>query len=563
MAVRTLRRPGWFSRVSAGITASIRRGVLGEAKILAEDAVSPWSRPSFFSPADSEAVLGHAAARNSLKRSWLPAFVQDARYDITPGDRIEIIRKARYFEQTNGTVQKILDLIETNVVGNGILPTPDSGSERFNEAALEFWMEWCSMADLTSRQHFHALQAIMARTTALDGEIFVRLAYGEDGRWPRVQLIESHRVVSASVPREATRPWATFAEFDGILFDARGRPAFYIVTHDNDAFSKERAGTVSIIPADRMVHVFEPARAGQTRGLSLFASVLHDIHDLDDLQQYEMMASKDTASRTRFIKNATGQAPVGDGTVIKRAKQMPTGEGTSEERSVYYRRELGASTHYLKHGDEVVPEEPLRPTAAQQEFWRTLERKITRGVGLSYAALMDYEGAWGGAALRGALVSDNRFYDVRMHNLTSPFDRIYAHVMEAGVSMGRLKQAPKNFRRCKWQPPRRGTVDIGRESKAILDELRYGLRTEQDVLGELGTDHKATAAQREAEVVARLERAETIAKRFKVPTMVAYALLQEPPTGVYAAALADQEITDPKPGGGGNRPGGTPNPAAS
>src|SRR5690606_28422673 len=104
-----------------------------------------------------------AAQPYGKDRSWLPEYVQDARQDINAAERIEMLRKSRYFEKNNATYQKILDLIEVNVVGTGVHATPASDSPEWNKRALRYWQEWCRYADLTSRQNFNTLEALIVR----------------------------------------------------------------------------------------------------------------------------------------------------------------------------------------------------------------------------------------------------------------------------------------------------------------------------------------------------------------------------------------------------------------
>lgn len=480
-------------------------------------------------------------------RSWLPAYVQDARQDITPGERLEMVRKARYFEQNNATMQKILDLIEVNVIGTGVHATPGSSDPEWNAKALAWWDEWCKFADLTSRQSFATMQALIARAQAVDGEVFVWLTYGDPdergNKFPRIQLIETHRVCDAKLPRQYEQEG--YSQFDGILTDVRGRPMVYIVSNDNDAFSKNTPKSVAPIPAGEMVHVYEPSRTSQPRGVTLFHACLHDLHDLDDLQRYEMVASKDAASRANVVKTENGEMP-DDGTVIGRPEQVANPDGSMAEAITYYQRAFGGRTVVLRHGDEWKQGEALRPTTAQQEFWRILERKVCRGTGISYAALTDYEGNWSGAALRGAIAADNRFYDVRTQTLTTAFQLIWNHVIGSQVKAGgALAGAPPDWRKVTWQSPRRATVDIGRESKAILDELEAGVRTERDVQGELGLDWNAVQRQRTTEVRQRLGTAKLISAEFGIQILSAYALLarrpqtaMEQPTAEPAAPAA-------------------------
>lgn len=518
-------------------------------------------------------IQAHAAAQREVGESWLPGFVQGAKEDVTASDRWELIRKSRYFEQTGDLANKILDLIETNVIGGGVIPTPSSSSPKYNAAALAYWNSWCQFADLTSRQSFYTLQAIIARAMAVDGEIFCYLARGETG-FPRLMLIEAHRIVSVSRaldrladPDTGQRLSAKdengkplFYERDGVIFDARGRPIYYLVSNDESGFSGATPRSFTAVPAARMVHFFEPSRTGQERGIPLFHAALHHFHNLDDLERFEMRASKDAASRTRTVYNETGEAPVDPGATspIGRSKRVANAAGTVEDRTAYYRQAYGAETVYMKQGDRSVLDVPLRPTSAQMDFWIRLERRSCRAIGISYAAVCDYEGNWGGATLRAAVASDNRFYDVRASVLTAGWQRIKDYVMSFGNDVIRAEgiEIPADANKTIWQNPRRSTVDVGRESKATIEELDRGIQTERDVQGELGRDWIAVQDQRATEVRRKMEQARKLAKEFGVPFIVAFQLLagsktqlpQQPPPAAapQSAGETNTDDTDPE-----------------
>lgn len=533
---RSVRR---LSSVFRPLTTAFRRG----PEIESAPAAIHYPREVTVYPSGEAPVQGHAAARQSLQRSWVPTFVQDASNDISPGDRLEIVRIARWLEEWSSFANKVATLTDTNVVGTGIMPTPSSSSKQFNKRALDYWNEVAPVLDITETIPFYDAQGIIVRRKLFDGEMFVWLTFADgDKSIPRIQLIETQRVMSSGVRQEK------YTEFDGILFNSRGRPEFYVVANDADAFSGRAPTKAALIPRSQMVHFFKPHRAGQPRGVSLFAPIMHDIHDLDDLQQFEMAASKDATSRVRTVYNENGEAPSGDGTVIARSKKIPRDDGTTVDRDLYYKREFGGKTVYMKRGDKSTLDEPMRPTAAQTEFWDRLERKGANGIGLSLAAIMDYAGQWGGAAARGAVAGDNRFYDQQTWSLIPGFQRIYEHVIETGIRIGRLGRVPADWRKCEWQPPRKSTVDIGRDGKQQLEEVRAGWRTERDVIGELGYNYEEVRQQRRKEVRQHLDDARPIAKEFQIPLMTAYSLLSSTPAGIYAAALSDQEPNDPKPG---------------
>lgn len=430
------------------------------------------------------------AARFSRDRSWIPGLTQSALKDINSGDRIELLRRARYFEKNNPLMQRVLDLIEANVVGTGINPTPSSSSSEYNDRALKAWNEWCKFSDLTSRQNFYTLQGIIARAQCLDGEIFIWLTDGNSGR-PRIQLIESHRIRGCALPADYKR----YIDCDGVLLDERGRPAFYCVQNEVSVGSVA-AGSVTIIPADQIVHFFEPSRAGQYRGITLFHAGIVTLHDLDDLQRYEMLAAKDSAERANIVYTESGEMP--KGSVIGRSLTQTKDDGTQVTSDVYYEQKFGGRTVVMKRGDKWEQGSALRPSPAMREFWEYLTKQFCRSIGISYAAIEDYNG-WGGAALRGAITCDNRFYEIRTRALTSGMQRIYEYVIGWSNESGELGTVPADWFNVQWQPPRRATVDIGRESTAVINELRAGTRTYRDVLGELGLDWRDVLRQRAEE----------------------------------------------------------------
>ncbi len=417
----------------------------------------------------------------SPDRSWLPEFVQDADQDISPAARQEMTRKARYFEKNSAIAQKILDLIEVNTVGNGIIPTPTSSDIAWNEKASEAFTRWTTFADASSRDSFYTLQSLIVRAKAVDGEIFIIKQISESG-WPRLQLVESHRV------RSWKKPPSGLTDIDGVWVDENGRPQF-IVIHGS--------GRPTILEADRVIHVFSRSRAGQHRGLTLFHAVLHTLHDLDDLQRYEMVAAKDGSSRANIIYTESGEipntSPIGAG-----IRKGITVDGV-EDKQKAYEKAFGGKTVALKRGDKWEQSQALRPSPAMREFWLYLTDLVCKGTGISYAAVNDYQGNYGGTALRGAVASDNRFFDVCSKDLTFFNNEVWRFVIPLLVQQGEIGALPDGWDKVRWQTPRRATVDIGRDSRALLEELARGVRNYRDVMGEVGIDWREGLRQRIAE----------------------------------------------------------------
>src|SRR5207244_11806890 len=104
------------------------------------------------------------------------------------------------------------------------------------------------------------------------------------GRLPRLQLAETHRIGDAD--QDAT-------EY-GIGFDAFGAPAFYRVLLDDGGFRD--------IPANLILHVFEPESASAVRQPPTLQHSINHILDEIELLALEKHAVKDNADVSRILK---------------------------------------------------------------------------------------------------------------------------------------------------------------------------------------------------------------------------------------------------------------------
>ena len=292
----------------------------------------------------------YEGARHSTQRSTLHGSVQSASFDIDPYSRYELVRRSRYFERNNAFVNRIADLFEQYTVGQGLAFFPSSSDAAWNASALSYWRDWQRFADLSSRLSFGSLQGIVARALFVDGEIFIVLTRGDSGK-PRIQLVESHRVKNPP-----TQDGRTI--IDGIEVDDRGRPTAYWITNE-DAKRKE---TFQRVEAQFVVHVFEPGRPGQYRGLPALYPVMNDLHDLDDLQIFEMQAAKAASKVQNVIKTKEGE--VTDDDIIRGTVTGSDGV----ERADYYKDVFGGEVAVLKHGDEFNQFQVERPSAATSGF---------------------------------------------------------------------------------------------------------------------------------------------------------------------------------------------------
>jgi capsid protein len=364
----------------------------------------------------------------------------------------------------------------------------------------------------------------MARTWFFDGETMVYKTFSPESRRPRIQLIESaHRIVTPSTMRDREGQ----SIIDGIEFQEDGfgnpvgKPKTYWLRNDAVAFQVPPYNPVvtaiqdwTPIPAERIIHLFEPSRIGLRRGLPFAYPVLNDEHDLEDLQMLEMKAAKAAAEIANVVTNRTGEA----NTASSRRQKMQiqsqdvNGNATVKTNPLYYEVTMGGRTTYFVNGEKIEQFKSDRPSVSTQWYWDYLVRKICAGVGISAQLVMPF--SLQGTVTRADLDIAAGFFRSRSAVMAHVMREIYIWVMGWAVKYDRaLDGAPDDWYRVNIRPPRSPNVDVGRNSQAMLAELEAGTRTFQDICAELGHDWRDVLRQK-AEEAAFIQQ---LSEEYEVP----------------------------------------------
>jgi capsid protein len=449
-----------------------------------------------------------AAYESYGERSLLSATVQDARIDADSSTRIELVRRARYWERNNAIVNRLADVFEQYTVGCGLAITPKTEDEDFNLSAGQWWEDWCKFPDVASGLHFGTIQGQMARALFVDGEVFIYKTFSRDSGRPRIQLIEAHRICTP--PHLRTMEGKGI--LDGIQFDVDangnpiGKPKVYWCRMDGSAQtflsggSTNGQGVWEPIPGDRIIHLYDPPRPGMPRSLTILYPVLNDLHDLDDLQALEMKAAKNNARVANVVTNKTGEANLG---AMRRERwtiqgRNAAGSATSKNAPLVSEMTVGGETWYAANGEKFEQFRSDRPGASTRDYWDYLVRKICAGVGISSLLVLPF--SLQGTVTRADLDVAAAFFRSKSSLIQAVLREVYIWVMGWAVKFDRsLDGAPREWWGCSIRPPRSVNVDVGRNSQAILDEMEAGIRTFEDVCGELGNDWRTVVRQRATE----------------------------------------------------------------
>lgn len=450
----------------------------------------------------------YEGAQHTTSRSWLWGGVQDARKDITKSTRLELIRRSRYFEKNNALANKLGLLFEQYTVGSdGLQITPATSSPDFNAEAAEYWSNSARFIDIEGNAGFGSFQGKSAWRWFFDGEFYWLKTRGASG-YARLQGIEAHRIATPEGLKEREDI------VDGVRIDPQtGRPLAYYIDDKP-------------VDAALMIPIMEKSRAMQCRSLPFLTPVLNDLHDLDDLTALEMLNAKAHAEhQALFVTNDTGEGDLED--LVRQGMTITNGDTTSgedeEARTEYYRNAIGGRILYGKNGEKVESVGNNNPSAAQQWFHETKVSQICAGVGIS--KLLVYPWSIQGTVTRADLDAQAAYFRARSMIMAEAVTLAYEFIMADAVAKKRLRTpAPADFRKSAVRPPRGVNVDVGRNSNAMLAELKAGTRTFQSVYAELGLDWRQELSQKadEAEFIAKLAQ-----DRGLSPQLISDVILQQ------------------------------------
>jgi hypothetical protein len=415
----------------------------------------------------------YEAARYSMERSYLRGALQEVRMDITKNTREELQRKSRYFEKNSSLYNKLADLWEQYVTGTGLQFYATTTTPGWNAISDRAWEQWKPFADISSRFGFDNLQGIAVRSLFVDGEVFVLLTRDAANNRPRIQLIEAHR---CKTPDDMLKQEGVTI-VDGIEIDSSGRPIAYWF-----AFGEKE---MRRFDAFAIVHIFEPARPGQMRGIPYISSAINILHDLDDLQILEMRHKKVVSENSLNVFTATGDLPPGMNAATGRFRDVAgataSGATTTEKRLEYYKSAYGGRVNVAMHGDKIEEQTSDRPNVATRDYWRMLEEKVCCAAGVPLViALPD---SMQGTVYRGSLDAANAFFRCKTSVLATYFKRIREYVLNMeGSFFPPLGNRPFDWQSCDYLPPAAVNTDIGYNSAANINELTAGLKSWDDIL---------------------------------------------------------------------------------
>jgi lambda family phage portal protein len=461
-------------------------------------AISPeWAARRLYFRTVLDQARAYDAAKTGRRTAGWSTQNGSANAEIGTGAS-RIRARTRDLVRNNPYAASAVTKLAAKTVGVGIIPRLRAGAAEIERKRFfaDRWEEFSDHCDPEGRSDFYGLQHLLARTVFESGEALVRLLPRRSSfglRVPlQVQILEPDYLDSSR-----NQSIATGVIIQGVEYDLDGRRVAYWMFDEHPGetvFSFIRAGLQSRrIPADQVLHVFDPLRPGQARGVSTFTPVVLKLRDVDDYDDAELMRKKIGACFAAFVRQQTG----GTGT--------PLTEGTIDAKGRRLETLQPGTVQYLGLDQEVTFATPPA-VDGYVEFMTHQLHAIAAGIGTTYEQLTGDLSRVNYSSARVGLLD---FWDLldhwQWHVMIPQFCRpVWSRVAALLVATGQIDAS--DGRGATWSPPVRRYVDPDKEVTGQIKAIRAGLVTLPQGIADRGEDPDVQLSEI-AETNAQLDRA--------------------------------------------------------
>lgn len=446
-------------------------------------------------PRRTAASLGsglEAGRFNRRMSGWLPT--QAHVNTLVSASGKTVLARTRFLARNNPYAAGAVDCFSGNLIGAGITPSwdlPDNLVEKKKEIQ-KTWARWTDSADAENITDLYGLMRRVGRELFIAGEIFVRKRprFLTDGLPVPLQL---QLLPSEMCPIEMTLQAQSGNQIrQGIEFDGIGRRVAYHFWKSNpgDSTEQPRDGDTTRIPAEQILHIFDPVEAGQIRGLSRLTPAVVLLFMLDIYDDAELARKQTAALFSVFITR-----PDPSQTFINKVAEDKAKAATGADAGVATVDLKPGSAHQLFPGEGVTVAGPGDVGPGYEAFQYRSLSKFSAAVGLPYAGLTgDTTKSSYGSQRAAMLESRRRLEALQFGVIIFQLCRPIAHAfMDAAILAGKLKlegyaSDPTPWRDITWKPPKWDWIDPLKDLQAERLAVRAGFKARSDVVEADGRD---------------------------------------------------------------------------
>ena len=452
---------------------------------------------------------------------------------------------ARDMDRNDAWVGQLVNRALDNIIGTGMTLDPKTGDHELDLELRRRWADWATnprLCDATGRLDFYSLERLALRHIFIDGDVFTILL--DDGA---IQMVEGDRVTSIHNMSDNV--------VHGVELSPVGKPlAYYFLQqqrvadrkkHRHQTPSKQELRRLEAYDADNnpnVVHVFNPTRLTQTRGVTVFAPVFDLMGMAEDLNFANLIKAQVASCIALFILR--------DGDHRLGSRETETGSDNSTVET-YEELQPGMIAR-LRAGEDIKGFSPNVPGSEFKDHMNHLLRTIGNSMGmplelvtldLSQTNFHGYRGAMQQA--RKSFECIQRWYPAKFHRPIYEFK-----VRQWSEELGSAARNNPNLMRHRWASNGWNYVDPVRDTSADRALLESGIDSPRGVASKRGRDWDdivaETVADRKGAIVSAIRAANEINDNHEVNVHWRELLNWSLPAGMGPVVGKSLEIAEPE-----------------
>lgn len=437
---------------------------------------------NFISPSAGTARMKHRFAQQQAKKmlrgyegaskgrrtdSWL---TQSTSANSEIHKALTTLRnRSRDLVRNNPYAKNAVRKIANNVVGTGIIPTPQLNSRPQEKKIKQLWKEWAesTQCDFDGHMDFYGIQKLVMRTVAESGEVIIRKRIVKDNILSlplQLQVLEADFIDTFKHGPLDNGGYILY----GVEFNKDGKIVAYWLyeQHPGDSSIPHFNITSNRYDANDIIHVFEKERPGQFRGVPAGSSSMLRLKDLDEYEDAQLVRQKIAACFSVFITD----------------NSVPIGTQTNEDINEMVEPGI---VQKLSPGQGVAFASP--PGAEGfGEYTKTVLRGIAAGYGMDYTTLTGDLTAVNFSSGRMGWLEFNRNISEWQWQMLVPMfcNKSWAWFTQMAAIYGVTRAGVKVT--AAWSTPKREQINPEAETKATISAFQNGLISWSDAQLEQG-----------------------------------------------------------------------------
>lgn len=434
-----------------------------------------------------------------LKRSFLGANFNRLTNDFLGGDsvladmadRVNLRARARQLAKNDPYAAKFISLVRNNTLGpNGITLSAQiqnkdgSSDEKLNDLVETLWWKWSrnGNCDVTGKYSFKKLLDLIVEALSRDGEALVWLRRGQSfGDYKfQLQFLDAEYLDDTY---QNTQNNGVIIR-DGIEFNQFGKPIAYHIRKSIDDPLRNNSTDRIRVPAEDIVHIFNPQYANQHRGITPLAPVMLALHNLSKYRESELIAARIAACKQAYLTKIGGEDFQDD--------------ETDEFGNVPNAIETGV-IDILPDGYDIKFSDFSSPSTTFDTFNKAQLRGIAAGLGVNYNSLDSNLESVNYSSARFGLLEEINTYKIIQNLLIDEFlTRVFEDWLRIQLLNGKIPFPVTYFDKInkpKWVTKGWRSVDPGKDASANKTYIELNLKTRTEILAETGQDFEEVMLQ--------------------------------------------------------------------